>query len=186
MLDNGIAHVKPSPYSPASNGQAERRVRVMKELLKKQCQSESLKCRLSKALLYYRCTPHSVKKIAPSVFLNKRKYVTSRNRINPNYHHASGPRPTSSSKIPQFELGDTVHALNVREGKKKWFKGTVTQRNPILVANNIFCKFACKSISNEVRKGKESRILDTCYCNEPQIQTKAACQYICMAEYNTN
>ena len=91
---------------------------ITEELLKKQCQSESLKCRLSKALLYYRCTPHSVKKIAPSVFLNKRKYVTSRNRINPNYHHASGPRPTSSSKIPQFELGDTVHALNVREGKK--------------------------------------------------------------------
>ena len=51
---------------------------------------------------------------------------------------------------------------------------------------NIFCKFACKSLSNEVRKGKESRILDTCYCNEPQIPTKAAYQYICMAAFNTN
>ena len=35
LTSNGIQHITPPPYSPSSNGQAERSVRVMKDLLKK-------------------------------------------------------------------------------------------------------------------------------------------------------
>ena len=134
MIDNGIKHITPSPYSPASNGQAERGVRVMKDMLKKQNSTDSIKCRLYKSLLYYRCTPHSVTQIAPSVALNNRKYINIRDRINPNYNQVSEEsRIDQSKQIPQFEIGDPVLALNVRDGRK-WYRGTVTQR----IAINIY------------------------------------------------
>ena len=50
VKDNGIKHITSALYCPSSNGQAERGVRVVKELLKKQGTSGSFKSRLSKAL----------------------------------------------------------------------------------------------------------------------------------------
>ena len=55
---NGIRHIKVSPYHPASNGQAERAVRVFKEGIVKM-EGGSLKTKLARFLLRYRITPHS-------------------------------------------------------------------------------------------------------------------------------
>ena len=66
----GIEHITSPPYSPSSNGQAERGVRVIKDLLKKQQSTESLRNRLARVLFYYGCVPHNVTQIAPSVALN--------------------------------------------------------------------------------------------------------------------
>ena len=74
IQSNGIQHITPPLYSPSSNGQAERGVRVMKDLLKKSDSNNlSFKSRLAKALFHYRCIPHSITQIAPSVSLNRRK-----------------------------------------------------------------------------------------------------------------
>ena len=78
LKTNGIKHMTPPPYSPSSNGQAERGVRVIKDLLKKTDSKESFKSRLAKSLFYYRAIPHSVSQIAPSIALNSRKFVTMR------------------------------------------------------------------------------------------------------------
>lgn len=125
LSNNGIQHITPPPYSPASNGQAERGVKVLKDMLKKCDPKESLKTRLAKVLFQYRCVPHSVTQMAPCVSLNGRKFVTKRDRINPSYAHTYDPKP-QLRKIPQYEVGDNVMALNVREGPK-WLRATIVQ-----------------------------------------------------------
>lgn len=130
--NNGIKHLTSPPYFPASNGQAERGVRVIKDLLKKYNTGESFKTRLAKVLFHYRCTPHNTTHICPSVALNKRKYVTKKDRLNPHYSYEYKAN-TPVKNIPQLEVGDNVLALNVREGQK-WLKATVTRK----VAFNIY------------------------------------------------
>ena len=133
LLDNGIHHITPPPYSPASNGQAERGVRVLKDLLKKCDASGSLKTRLAKVLFYYRSVPHSVTQIAPSVALNGRKLVTLKDKVNPKYCYS--PNLQSRNKqIKEFKVGDRVLALNLRSGPK-WFNAVIVEKLGINVYN---------------------------------------------------
>ena len=69
LSNNGIRHVKTSPYHPASNGLAERAVQVFKETMKKLQSSDSIETRLSKLLFWYRLTPHSTTGVPPSELL---------------------------------------------------------------------------------------------------------------------
>ena len=125
--DNFILHMTPAPYCPFSNGLAEKSVFSVKNLLKKNNQG-SLRNRLSSALLYYRSTPHSVTKIAPSVALNDRKLITLRDRVNPNF---CTPDPLKCEgeqrKIKSFNKGDQVLALNLRPGPK-WYTGVIVDK----------------------------------------------------------
>lgn len=123
LQHNGIEHVTSPPYSPASNGQAERGVRVIKDLLKKQKQNDSLRNRLSRVLFYYRCVPHNVTQIAPSVALNGRRLISLKDRINPMY----SSNKSDNKQMRQFEIGDDVLALNLRNGPK-WYKAVIIQK----------------------------------------------------------
>ena len=60
---NGIEHITPPPYSPASNGQAEGGVRVIKNMLKKCSDKDSMRYRLAKVMLQYNsnCSFSSIK-----------------------------------------------------------------------------------------------------------------------------
>ena len=112
----------PAPYCPFSNGCAERGVASLKKILKKN-NSGSLQNRLNNALLYYRTTPHSVTQVAPSVYLNGRKYITLKDRIHPNYFSESSKGGSKDTKsIKYFNNGDRVLALNMRSGPK-WMQG---------------------------------------------------------------
>lgn len=124
LQNNGITHITPPPYSPASNGQAERGVRVIKDLLKKNTSGGSLKTRLAQALIFYRSVPHSITQIAPSVALNGRKFITAKDKINPQYCHVPKSEFTN---LKQFVPGDSVLALNLRGGPK-WYTGTIVQK----------------------------------------------------------
>ena len=64
--NNSINHLTSPPYSPSSNGQAERGVRIIKDLLKKNSRG-SFRTRLSNALLFYRSKPHCITKVPPFV-----------------------------------------------------------------------------------------------------------------------
>ena len=121
---NGVKHMTPPPYSPASNGQAERGVRMVKDALKKCSFKGSLRYRLSKILLEYRCTPHSTTQIAPAVSLNNRKLITLKDIINPQF---CSFETQSKTKLLQFELGSSVLVLNMREGQR-WLHGTVIKQ----------------------------------------------------------
>ena len=124
---NGITHVTSPPYMPQSNGQAERSVRVIKDMLKKgNFNNDSFKSQLANVLFQYRATPHSVTQIAPSISLNKRKLVCLKDRVNPQYFHFHDLK-NKCKTIPQFEVGDKVLALNLREGPK-WYNSTIMQK----------------------------------------------------------
>jgi hypothetical protein len=125
-----IKHVTTPPYSSASNGMAERSVRVIKDLLKKNI-SGSIKSRLAQVLLHYRNTPQSTTGIAPAIALNGRNYVTNKERINPRYSIKSNFKFLNN--IPQYEIGDSVIALNLREGAK-WLAATIKEK----LGNNVY------------------------------------------------
>jgi len=61
-----------SIYHPASNGQAERAVKIVKEGLKKASKG-SLEMQISKFLFHYRLTPHTITGVAPAELLLGRR-----------------------------------------------------------------------------------------------------------------
>ena len=72
MKKNGIKHIKVPPYHPASNGLAERAVRIFKEGYEKM-EDGSVQTKLSRFLLSYRTTPHSTTGVPPAELLMKRR-----------------------------------------------------------------------------------------------------------------
>ena len=82
MKRNGIKHIKVAPYHPASNGLAERAVQVFKEGFEKMGEG-SIQTKISRLLLRYRTTPHSMTGVPPAELLMKRKLHTQLDRIFP-------------------------------------------------------------------------------------------------------
>ncbi|CAB3997722.1 Uncharacterized protein K02A2.6 [Paramuricea clavata] len=83
MKQNGIKHIKVSPYHPASNGQAERAVRIFKEGIEKMKEG-SMRTKLSRFLLKYRITPHTTTGVPPAELLMGRHLRTQLDMIQPN------------------------------------------------------------------------------------------------------
>ena len=82
MKMNGIKHIKVAPYNPASNGLAERAVRIFKEGYKKM-EDGSVRTKLSRFLLSYRTAPHSTTGVPPAELLMKRRVRTHLDRLVP-------------------------------------------------------------------------------------------------------
>ena len=122
LKNNHIHHMNSPAYMPASNGQGEAAVKVIKNLLKKN-QKGTMKSRLSNVLLFYRNMPHSITKIPPAVALNNRKLVSLKERINPNFVPNI---KKDESKVRSFNVGDNVLVLNSRPGPK-WYHGMITK-----------------------------------------------------------
>ena len=137
---NSVKHITPAPYSPSSNGQAERGVRTVKDLLKKSSSKKSMKYRLAQVLFQYRCTPHSLTNVVPSVALNNRKYVSLRDRINPQFCPNLKTNVCETVKLPHFEIGSSVLAANMREGQR-WLSATVIEKVAINVYNVLVHEF---------------------------------------------
>lgn len=117
---NCISHVTAPPYMPSSNGQGERAVRVVKDLLRKNTVG-NFQNRLNNILLHYRTTHHSVTKIPPCIALNNRSYITVKEKVNPNFVSIENK---TNKNIRSFHVGNNVLVLNLREGSK-WLTATV-------------------------------------------------------------
>ena len=134
---NGIRHVRVAPYHPASNGLAERAVRIFKEGLKKQ-KTGTLQDRLSKILFRYRITPHTTTGMAPSEMLMGRKLNSRLNLLKPSLDQRVQHRQECQkeghdkrAKVRSFEVGDSVYVKNHGRGDR-WLSGTVVeQRGPL-------------------------------------------------------
>jgi hypothetical protein len=67
VKSNGIHHKFSAPYHPATNGQAERFVQIMKQSLRIMANEPSdVPLKLSRFLMQYRITPHTTTKRSPS------------------------------------------------------------------------------------------------------------------------
>ena len=133
MKRNGIKHIKVAPYHPASNGLAERAVRVFKEGFEKMGEG-SIQTKLSRLLLSYRTTPHSTTGVPPAELLMKRKLRTQLDRLYPNV--TDRVRSKQSKKKAAYDYhakertldeGQAVYVNDFRY-KKTWMSGTVVDK----------------------------------------------------------
>ena len=146
-----ICHVTSPPFTPASNGQAERGVQVVKNLLKKCDQNISIENQLMRVLFYYRTTPHNVTNIAPCYALNNRKYITLKDRVNPKFNNMYSKSDNKAKR--EFANGDKVYVLNTSSGNK-WLSGTIIERigvnvyNVLVQESGSICKRHCNQLRN--------------------------------------
>ena len=126
IVRNGIQHYRSAPYHPASNGLAERAVQTLKRGLQA-VQGGDLNTRLSRFLLQYRVTPHSVTGIAPSELLMKRRLRTHLDLLKPDVSQKVTTkqfRALDSSQERRFVVGENVFVRNWGNGPK-WLSGKV-------------------------------------------------------------
>ena len=138
MKNNGIQHVKSSPYHPSSNGLAERAVQCFKEGMKKSSMTESLDTRISRFLFWYRLTPHSTTGVPPAELLLGRIPRSQLDLLKPQLsskvqqkQDAQKKNHDVHSKQREFRVGDIVFVRDFPSGKR-WLTGSVTEvRGPL-------------------------------------------------------
>ena len=134
MAENGIRHIRSSPYHPASNGAAERVVQTIKRaLLASKKDKPSLEQALAAFLLQYRNTPHATTGAFPSSLFLQRTLWTRLDLLRPHVGAKVQQRQEEQkiyydqhSRERLFIIGQKVWVHNYREGPR-WVKGTVTE-----------------------------------------------------------
>ena len=133
MKKNGIKHITVSPYHPASNGLAERAVRIFKEGYEKM-EEGSVQTKLSRFLLSYRTTPHSTTGVPPAELLMKRKLHTQLNRLVPSVANRVRNKQAQQKAVHDYHAkeremveGQAVYAKDFRH-KKTWMPGTIVEK----------------------------------------------------------
>lgn len=82
MTRNGIHHIRSSPYHPASNGLAERAVRVFKEGFKKMKEG-TISDKIARFLFAYRNLPHSTTGVSPAELMFGRQLRSQLDLLKP-------------------------------------------------------------------------------------------------------
>lgn len=160
---NGIRHVRVAPYHPASNGLAERAVRIFKEGLKKQ-NTGTLQDRLSKILFKYRITPHTTTGMAPSELLMGKKLKSRLDLLKPSLDQRVQRRQECQkeghdkrAKVRSFEVGENVYVLNHNRGSK-WLPGTIVERRgPLSYCVELLDKRIVRCHQDHIRPRTESK-----------------------------
>ena len=130
LKQNGIKQTTSAPYHPASNGLAERAVKIFKNGMKKMTEG-SLRQKLARFLFSYRITPQSTTGVSPAELLMGRKLRSVLDLLNPNVtdrvESSQSAQKASHDKRAQsrnFMLGDVVYAHSYGQGSA-WVKGTI-------------------------------------------------------------
>ena len=150
----GIHHIKTAPYSPRSNGEAERLVQTFKRAIDKKDPhtNEEIQEAVVDFLAMYRSTPQSTTNQTPSEILNNRRMRTKLDLLHPcnsetvksqqrqkaNYDATTKPRC--------FKVGDLVWARNFRGGKR-WLSGVVTKQ-----MGNVLYEVSVKDLNTTWRR----------------------------------
>ena len=135
LKENGVKHIRCSPYHPSSNGLAERFVQTFKQAMKAGTNSNrSFQHRLANFLFRYRTTPHATTNRAPCMMFLNRSLRSRFDLLKPNpkervmekqaeqaRHH--DPHSTSREMI----VGQNVMARNFCQGEK-WIPGVIVKR----------------------------------------------------------
>ena len=132
LTKNGISHVRSTPYHPASNGLAERAVRIVKEGLHKMKEG-TLSDRSVRFLIAYRNTPHSTTCASPSELMFGRRIYTRLYLIKPSLEarvEISQLRRkrghNQHTRDRTFTTKEEVYVRNFGPGEV-WLPGIVTQ-----------------------------------------------------------
>ena len=133
---NGVKHTLSPPYSPKTNGSAERSVQTVKGILKRQLTEEMLRStihrtfqqKLDDFLITYRSTPSTVTGQTPAELMLGRKLRTRLSFLRP---EGKGNVREVVDKIREFSEGDLVWVKN-QVGRIKWSPGEIIRRQGLL------------------------------------------------------
>ena len=150
----GIQHTKTAPYSPRSNGEAERLVQTFKNAIDKidPHTNSEIQEALVDFLAKYRSTPHSATNQTPSEMLNNRRMRTILDLLHPCNSEAAKSQQRQKADYDvhtqpnKFKVGDLVWARNFREGKR-WLPGNITQQN-----GNVLYEVFIKDLNSTWRR----------------------------------
>ena len=124
LSDNGIRHLITAPYHPASNGDAERAVQIVKKGLKKNNKG-SFRTRLSCTLFSYRLTPQTTTSVSPAELLLNRCPRSRLDLLRPSLADRVERRQQlqkehydNRSKERFFSVATTVWVRNVQRGNR--------------------------------------------------------------------
>ncbi|XP_060855198.1 uncharacterized protein K02A2.6-like [Metopolophium dirhodum] len=147
LKNNGVFHIKTSPYNPSSNGAAENLVRIFKNYLKKCSQNSDLETNIYKFNLSYNSSKHGATGVSPAELHLGRSLFTSLDRLLPfakskydkNLENAA--RNNRGGREKKFDINDKVMCKNYGKGEK-WLPGVILKiLSPVtyLVSVNGFC-----------------------------------------------
>ena len=120
---NGIRHIRTAPYHPASNGQAERAVKIVKEGLKK-ASRHSLEMQISKFLFRLRLTPHTTTGVAHAELLLGRRPRSHLDLVKPDLRQQAQSKQmvqvtkSGGRRDTNFGVGSNILAKNFGTGKQ--------------------------------------------------------------------
>ena len=127
---NGVRHIRTAPYHPASNGAAERAVRMLKDGLRANARDGgTLHRRVQKVLMTYRTAPHAVTGRPPAEVMFGRPIRTRLDLLHPSITRdiedsRQDQREAAGGRPRQFQVGQTVWARTYA-GPRRWRRGEV-------------------------------------------------------------
>lgn len=157
---NGIEHVRTSPYSPMSNGQAERFVDSFKRIMKKLDGAGNLDENLELFLHNYRITPNEncpSSKSPAELFLN-RKIRTIFDLLSPsilssttrNLEMENSFNKKHGARSRKFTINDTVYVQIHRNNSWQWEEGVIIAKignvNYVVQTENRNVRAHCNNI----------------------------------------
>lgn len=123
---NGIIHKLSAPYHSATNGQAERYVRTIKEKLKAlKCDKKNLHKQLCNILLNYRKMTHPTTNQSPAMMVFGRQIRSRMDLMLPSKEESMDK--SNHNKARQFNIDDRV-AVREYMSRDKWRFGSVIER----------------------------------------------------------
>lgn len=136
LKQNGVKHIRSTPYHPSTNGLAERFIQTFKKAMKaSQHDSRMFTHRLVDFLLKYRISTHSTTNRSPcSLFLQREL----RTRMGPESENSVMEKQALQkkdhdrrSKLRTLQVGDSVMAKNYREGPQLMPGLVVDRKGPL-------------------------------------------------------
>ena len=127
---NGIRHVLVAPYHPASNGLAERAVKIFKQGLRKMAEG-TLSDRIARFLFQYRNTPHTTTGMIPAELLMGRRLRSRLDLIKPSLDQRVQDKQGHQKRQHDIHAkqrnlveGERVYLKNHRSGDS-WLPGEI-------------------------------------------------------------
>jgi hypothetical protein len=131
MKQNGIKHIKCSPYHPSSNGLAERFVQTFKQAMKAEKSDQMpVDRKMAEFLLGYRSTPHATTNQSPSSLFLKREIRTRLDLLKPccsdhvlKQQSQQVKQHDRHAKLRELKIGQSVWARDFRTSN--WIPGKI-------------------------------------------------------------
>ncbi|XP_063825507.1 uncharacterized protein K02A2.6-like [Ostrinia nubilalis] len=126
LKQRGIFHKRSAPYNPATNGQAERHVQILKNKLRSlKANDNNIHEKLNHFLHQYRITPHTTTKKSPADLLFSYKVRSRLSLLLPKPNVNNGQN--NYNVLRKLQVGDRVIARNYSD-REKWKFGTILNK----------------------------------------------------------